>query len=100
MRDRTGKTAFPFRMNVGEAMVEPFWDPSVSGLEEWELVETCAKGAKVQQYWCYVPFEWLEPDEEGRGIVLRRCFEGGLVVKGYDRLVLSAAIPESGLVSV
>ena len=96
MKDRIERMEKPFRINVGEAMVEPFWDPSASGLEEWELAETGAKGAKVQQYWCYVPFEWLEPDEEGRGIVLRRCFEGGLTVKGYDRLVLSAAIPEKG----
>lgn len=89
------KRTVPFRINVGEAVIEPFWDPSVSGLEQWKLAETGAKGAKVQQYWCYVPFEWLEPDEEGRGIVLERSYEE-LALEGYDRLILSAAIPEDG----
>ena len=47
----------PFRYHVGEAMVEPFWDPAVSGLKEWKIADNGAAGVKVNQYWCYVPYE-------------------------------------------
>ncbi len=87
----------PFSYNVGEAMVEAFWDPAASELKEWKLEKNGAKGAKVQQYWCYVPYEWLTTGKDQEGIAISRTYEPELSVEGFDGLLLSAAIPENGI---
>ena len=89
----------PFRYNVGEAIIEPFWDPSVSGLKDWKLADTGAQGVKVTQYWCYVPYEWMRTAPDGTGVKLVRDYED-LCVEGYDALVLSAAVPEDGFLQL
>lgn len=89
----------PFRYNVGEAIIEPFWDPSVSGLNDWQLADIGARGVKVTQYWCYVPYEWLRTAPDGTGVKLVREYED-LCVEGYDALVLSAAVPENGFLQL
>lgn len=85
----------PFRYHVGEGMIEPFWDPSVSGLEHWKTVDNGAEGVKVSQYWCYVTYEWSKTDGNGTGVELTRYY-GELCVEGYDSLVLCAVVPENG----
>lgn len=85
----------PFRYNVGEAIIEPFWDPAASGLAEWKVVENGAAGVKVNQYWCYVPYEWLRTAPDGTGAEIRREYEE-LCMEGYDALVLSAVVPQNG----
>lgn len=85
----------PFLYNVGEAIIEPFWDPSVSGLGVWKVLENGAIGVKVSQYWCYVPYEWLKPAQDGTGAELEREYEE-LCVEGYDKLIVSAVVPEDG----
>lgn len=85
----------PFRYNVGEAVIEPFWDPSVSGLKEWKVVENGAAGVKIVQYWCYVPYEWQCTAADGTGVWIEREYED-LCVEGYDSLILSAVVPENG----
>lgn len=90
----TEKTV-PFRYHVGEAMVEPFWDPAVSGLKEWKVADNGAEGVKVNQYWCYVPYEWSKTASDGTGAVIYRDYED-LCVEGYDRLILAAVVPENG----
>ena len=89
----------PFRYNVGEAIIEPFRDPSVSGLKDWQLADTGAQGVKVTQYWCYVPYEWLRTAPDGTGVKLVRDYED-LCMEGYDALVLSAAVPENGFLQL
>lgn len=85
----------PFRYHVGEAMVEPFWDPAVSGLKEWKIADNGAAGVKVNQYWCYVPYEWSKTAEDGTGAVIYRDYED-LCVDGYDSLILAAVVPDNG----
>lgn len=89
----------PFLYNVGEAIIEPFWDPSVSGLADWKVVQNGAKGVKVNQYWCYVPYEWLTTAEDGTGAEIEREYEE-LNVEGYDKLILSAVVPDSGFLKL
>ena len=85
----------PFRYHVGEAIVEPFWDPAVSGLKEWKIADNGAEGVKVNQYWCYVPYEWSRTAKDGTGAVIYRDYEE-LCVEGYDRLILAAVVPVNG----
>jgi hypothetical protein len=86
---------YPFRYNVAEGIIEPFWDPSVSELNQWSIVENGAKGVKINQYWCYVPYEWNRTAEDGSGISITRKYEN-FYVEGYDRLILCAVVPENG----
>lgn len=116
-------------INIAEAIIEPFWDPQLSGIREWTLRAGednlappprspqaaadampadhydydahykvgslgAASGiaAKLAQTWCNVAFSW-ERSPKDQGIIrMSRHFD--LPLSGYDRLLISLALPE------
>jgi len=48
-------------INVAEAVVEPFWDPELSGLAEWTVEAAPGIGAELRQDWCWAALEWAVP---------------------------------------
>lgn len=89
MTSSRSRAAVP--INTAEAIVEPFWDPQLSGLAEWKIRAGARHGLKVSQIWCAVAFEWVDRPVSGPALSLslaRRidCAE-------YDRLLWVVLAP-------
>lgn len=85
-------------INMAEAIVEPFWDPRLSGLARWRIEPNEAAKLQVKQNWCWVAFEWNDARTSEQ--VLRMSRDCELDCRGYDRLILSVMAPEHAIVEV
>lgn len=88
----------PTPINMAEAIFEPFWDPTLSGLPQWRIEPGTAHGLSVYQNWCYVSFEWARKPEAGPALRMSRTFD--LDCRGYDRLIVSIMAPEGAVVRI
>lgn len=79
------------RINAAEAVVEPFWDPALSGLKEWQQETAAARGVSVLQEWCKAAFSWQAAAAGEPALRLRRRYE--LPCAGFDQLIVSAVLP-------
>jgi hypothetical protein len=85
-------------INLAEAVFEPFWDPRLSGLAEWEIDPGDTHGLVVSQNWCWVTLEWARRPENGRVLCMHRKLE--LDCSGYDRLLVSINLPPGAVLTV
>jgi len=88
--------AIPF--NVAEAVFEPFWDPQLSRLSEWQVDEGRRHGLEVGQFWCWVEFSWTRSPRSGPALRMQRALD--LDCSGYDRLLFSLVAPEGSEVAI
>jgi hypothetical protein len=87
----------PTPINVAEAIIEPFWDPDLSGLPKWHITDS-GHGLTLAQTWASVQFQWTSrPEDEP---VLRMSREFGVDCSGYDRLLLAMTAPNGALVRI
>jgi len=54
-------------INIAEAIIEPFWDPNLSGFAQWQIEPGEAHGLAISQNWCWVQFEWARKPAAGPG---------------------------------
>lgn len=92
------KPLSPTPINTAEAIVEPFWDPQLSGLAGWKIRSGARHGLKVQQAWCWAAFEWVRRPVSGRALSMRLARR--IACAGYDRLLLSARLPPGSSVTL
>ncbi|MBD2843699.1 heparinase II/III family protein [Paenibacillus sp. IB182496] len=78
-------------INSAEAIVDPLWDPSRSGLAQWEREAAADSGVTLRQEWCKAAFEWVRAAPGEPVLRLRRYC--ALDCRDYDRLVVSAVLP-------
>ena len=78
-------------INMAEAIIEPFWDASLSGLGLWRIDAGDAHGLRVYQNWCWVGFEWARKPATGPALRMHRRFDTD--VSGYDTLLVSIMAP-------
>ncbi len=84
-------------INLAEAILEPFWDPQLSGLDQWSITPGAEHGLTVTQGWCWVNTEWARPPQDGLALRMERRFD--LDLGAYDCLLVSImAPPEARLV--
>ncbi len=48
----------PTPINEAEAIIEPFWEPVLSGLKHWSIRDGLRYGLEVKQTWASVEFYW------------------------------------------
>lgn len=82
----------PIPINVAEAIIDPLWDPQLSELSQWTVTLGADHGLRIYQYWCWVSFEWARKPAHGPVVRMSRRFS--LDCTRYDRLIISAMIPE------
>jgi len=82
----------PTPINMAEAVIEPFWDPRLSGLKEWKIENGAGHGLVVSQNWCWVGFEWSRKPRDGPALRMSRRFD--LDCSSYDKLIVSVMPPE------
>lgn len=85
-------------INMGEAIIEPFWDTQLSGLAHWQVTPGEAHGLRVSQNWCWVTFEWARRPATGSALSMTR--ECDLDCTGYDELLVSVMAPEGAVLRV
>jgi hypothetical protein len=85
-------------INSAEAILEPFWDPTLSGLSEWQVKTDSVSGLRVWQNWCWAAFEWLRQPEQSPALEMSRPM--GVDVQSYDRLIVSVVPPEEAVVGI
>jgi hypothetical protein len=78
-------------INAAEGILDPLWDPSLSGLKHWQVSPGEAHGLRVRQNWCWAEFEWARQPADGRALRMTRQFEADCT--GYDRVVVSLMAP-------
>lgn len=89
----------PTPINVAEAVFEPFWDPNLSGLDEWTVTAPPESDATVEQTWCWAAVEWTDPPaEDAAALELSRAVE--VDCSDYERLLVSAVLPEDCVLGV
>jgi len=82
-------------INMAEAIIDPFWDPQLSGFKEWQIESGSEHGLQVSQNWCWVSFEWTRKPASGPALYMSRDFN--LDCTGYDRLMVSIMSPERSI---
>jgi hypothetical protein len=85
-------------INVAEAIIEPFWDPSLSGLKYWRVEDGGGHGLRVSQNWCWVTYEWTGKPAAGPALRMSRRF--GIDCSAYDRLLVAMLLPQGGRLTV
>lgn len=85
-------------INIAEAVIEPFWDPQLSGLKKWRVESAEGCGARVRQNWCWSEFEWARKPVSGT--VLRMTRECNINCSNYDTLLVSVMAPQGAVVRV
>ncbi len=83
-------------INEAEAILDPFWDSSLSELNQWTVEPGAAHGLGVHQNWCWVAFEWARGPADGPALRMSR--DCGVDCGDYDRLVLSVMAPPEAVV--
>ncbi len=78
------RTAVP--INAAEAVLEPFWDPQLSGLGEWRIADGALFGLKVTQGWSWVDVAWARRPAAGPVLKLSRRLD--LDCSAYDALMV------------
>ena len=81
----------PTPINMAEAILEPFWDPALSGLKKWKIAPGTAHGLQVTQNWCWVTLSWARRPKSGPALRMSREFDCD--VRGYDTLLVSVMAP-------
>lgn len=87
---------YPVAVNTAEAIIDPFWDPQLSGLQDWRITPGARYGLTVCQEWCQVRAEWVSPPASGP--VLRMRLGRRIPCTTYDRLVWVVSAPPQSTV--
>lgn len=88
----------PIPFNAAEAIIEPFWDPAISGFPKWEVEDGSGHGLHVFQNWAAVDYQWEKEPLAGPALRMRRIFN--VDCAGYDRLLLTMVAPEGARVRI
>lgn len=81
-------------INAGEAIVEPFWNPQLSGFTAWRTGGL----AQVRQEWCWVEASWPAGSTAAPVLSLERACD--LDLSGYRQLVVALAVPVGTTVAI
>lgn len=85
----------PIPINIAEAIIEPFWDMDLSGLEKWDIQPGTKHGLQIKQNWAAVDFEWASKPESGAALNMSRNFN--VDCTGYDKLIAKLTLPEKSI---
>ncbi|MCP4640854.1 MAG: hypothetical protein GY851_10490 [bacterium] len=92
------EAAFPVPINVAEAIIEPFWDPGLSALDQWNVDDGRAHGLHVSQGWAAVDFEWAQRPNSGPALAMSRTVR--VDCSDYDRFMVRIALPKQAMFEI
>ena len=80
-------------INAAEAIIEAFFDETLSELPKWRIDPTGAEGLSVRQKWAFVQFDWQGPAADAGVPALRLSRDCDRDCSDYDSIILSLAAP-------
>ncbi|MFM1851751.1 MAG: hypothetical protein RIS54_1435 [Verrucomicrobiota bacterium] len=80
-------------INTAEAVIESFFDETLSTLPAWRIDPRGADGLTVVQKWAWVQFDWQRPPAKPTTPALKLTRDWDLAVGDYDALVLAMVGP-------
>ncbi|MFI5356185.1 MAG: hypothetical protein ACHQ4G_02495 [Opitutales bacterium] len=80
-------------INAAEAIIEAFFDETLSGLPRWQIHPGGADGLVVRQTWANVSFEWQGPPADPAAPALRLSRAFDTACADYDGLLVSLVTP-------
>ncbi len=83
----------PRPINDAEAVIEAFWDETLSDLDAYTVEPGEGPGATVSQYWCWVESSWHAAVPGAPIFTMSR--EVDIPIEGYDALRIRCAVPSS-----
>lgn len=90
--DNFRSSANILKINVAEAVFEPFFDPTLCGIKEWNIFDGSKHGLKQKQTWAYLGFDWARKPKDGKVLSMYRDYS--LDVSDYDNVIVCASFPE------
>lgn len=88
-----------YRINCGETIIDPFWDPQISTIDTWTLHREVAKGMTFQSNWCDAAFSYLKPGQDDQCFKISREY-GKMPIEAYNFLVCSISAPVGSRVCI
>jgi len=85
-------------INMAEAIIEPFFDGSISGFSKWVIDDGTEHGLVVKQNWCWVTFEWARRAVDNRPLRMKRDFD--VDCGDYNDLIVSVMAPPGAVVKL
>lgn len=79
--------------NAAEAVIEAFFDETLSQLPQWRVDPAGADGLTVVQKWAWVQYDWQRPPADPAAPALRLARDWTVDVADYDTLVVSLVGP-------
>lgn len=89
----------PIHINAAESIIEPFWDPEISTLDQWTIKKEKAERIFVEQTWCMVSFKWTEASKNSKALSFSRKYKN-LSVIDSDTLIISSALTNGVLLNI
>lgn len=89
----------PLHFNAAESIIEPFWDPELSEIDQWSTKKENAGAVTVNQTWCMVAFKWKNSVKGLTAFSISREYDG-LVTGHSNRLIVSAALSKGIFINV
>ncbi len=81
----------PVNINVAEGVIEAFWDPEISGFDEWTVNDAHQHGLNVFQNWAAVDFQWVSAPIDEPIVRMQKTFQ--VDCGGYDTLLVKLTAP-------
>ena len=88
----------PIPINMAEAIIEPFWSPGLSGLDQWTVTPGDDYGLSIKQNWDVAYFEWASKPAKGPALRMYRDFN--VDCKGYNRLLVRLTAPKQSILQI
>ncbi|MBC8471109.1 MAG: heparinase II/III family protein [Planctomycetes bacterium] len=88
----------PVPINMAEAIIEPFWSPGLSGLNQWTVNSGDSYGLIIKQNWDVAYFEWASRPAQGPALRMYRDFN--IDCAGYDVLLVCLTAPIQSILRI
>ncbi|MCK5811627.1 MAG: heparinase II/III family protein [Clostridiales bacterium] len=81
----------PVHINIAESIFEPFWDPELSGLNDWVITNKNASTVLLEQTWSTAHFIFKENELTKYAFTMSNEYDNVLIAD-MDSIIISAAL--------
>ena len=78
------------KINQDDVIIEEFWDPVLSELNEYQIQTSEQRGLFMRQFWCWVEGIWKRSRDPNIGKLVRNT---NLQIGDYTSMIVCASIP-------
>ncbi len=87
----------PRPINIGESVLEAFWDPSLRNFDTWQVTAPSTVGLQLEGSWCAQTFSWLDSSPKESALTLSKEYSH-INCTPWDSVLLSIHAPIGSVV--